>query len=183
MVLGRPHDDVATADMRAVEAGEIAAWIAATVAADGLRHADVAILLPTRTALPALETALEAADVPYRVESRSLVWATEEISELLAVLRAVDDPADEVALLAALRTPAFGCGDDDLVDFVRLGGRFREGRRTSPDLPPDHPVVRALAPAGRPPGAPLVGRRQHVGGADHPHAAADRAGPGAPPSP
>ena len=50
---------------------------------------DMAILLPTRTSLPMLEKALGAADVPYRVESASLVWSTQRGA------RAPGDPAGD----------------------------------------------------------------------------------------
>ena len=49
-------------------------------------------------------------------------------------LRAVDDPSDELALVSALRSPLFGCGDDDLFEFhVEHGGRWdlRDARRPS----------------------------------------------------
>ena len=109
------------------------------------RYADIAILMPTRTALPPIERALEEAGIPYRVESRSLVYNTQEVRDLLNILRSLDDPTDEVALIAALRSPAFGCGDDDLLRFFQAGGRwdFRLGPPTS--LPPDDPVVTAMS--------------------------------------
>ncbi|HAQ23877.1 MAG TPA: hypothetical protein DCR10_10035, partial [Acidimicrobiaceae bacterium] len=53
---------------------------------------DIAILLPTRTSLPELEVALEAASIPYRAESSSLLFATPQVRDLLMVLRAIDDP-------------------------------------------------------------------------------------------
>ena len=46
--------------------------------------------------LAQLERALDARDVPYRVESRSLVWATDAVRELLSVLAAIEDPADDI---------------------------------------------------------------------------------------
>ena len=87
-------------------------------------YSDICILMPARTGLPALERALEAADVPYRLESASLVFETQEIRDLLNCLKAIDDPADQVATVAALRSVAFGCSDVDLFLHVRDGGRF-----------------------------------------------------------
>ncbi len=67
---------------------------------DGWRPArlgDITILVPARTSLPFLEDALEAAGIPYRAESSSLVYATRAVRDLLMVLRAVDDPTDHLA--------------------------------------------------------------------------------------
>ena len=83
------------------------------------RLGDVTILVPTRTSLPALEDALSSAGISYRAESASLVYASRLVRDLLLTLRAIDDPTDELAVVAALRSPLFGCGDDDLYRFRR----------------------------------------------------------------
>jgi len=88
-------------------------------------YADMAVLVPARTSLSQLEDALERYDVPYRVMSRSLVWETDAIRDLVTVLQAVDDPGDGVAVIAALRHPMFGCTDDDLVAWKAAGGGWR----------------------------------------------------------
>ena len=112
------------------------------------RYQDIAILMPTRTTLPPIEQALEQAGIPYRVESRSLVYDTQEVRDLLAVLRSVDDPTDEVALVAALRSPAFGCGDDDLLRFHQAGGHWDYRRDPPAALPPEDPLTRAMTALG-----------------------------------
>ena len=87
------------------------------------RLGDICILLPARTSFGHLEDALDAAGIPYRAETSSLVYGTREIRDLLMVLQAVDDPTDELALVSALRSPVFGCGDDDLFTYkVQHGG-------------------------------------------------------------
>jgi len=86
------------------------------------RMSDVAILVPRRTGLDELEAALDAGGIGYRVESASLLYRTQEVRDLLALCRAIDDPGDQVALLAALRSPAFACRDDELFAFRAAGG-------------------------------------------------------------
>jgi ATP-dependent exoDNAse (exonuclease V) beta subunit len=78
------------------------------------RLGDITILVPARTSLPFLEDALDAANIPFRAESSSLVYATRAVRDLLMVLRAADDPTDHLRIVSALRTPLLGCGDDDL---------------------------------------------------------------------
>ena len=109
---------------------------------------DVCVLIPTRTSLPAIERALDERGLPYRVESSSLVYASAEVRDLLNVLRAVDDPTDEVAVVAALRSAWFGCGDDDLYEFHTAGGRWDHRAAAPESLAPDHPVVAGLAALG-----------------------------------
>ncbi len=88
------------------------------------RYSDICILMPTRTGLRDLELALDEADVPYRLEGSSLIFDTQEVRDLLNCLRAIDDPGDEVAIVAALRSPAFACTDVDLLRYYESGGRF-----------------------------------------------------------
>ena len=87
-------------------------------------YRDICLLLPSRTNLETLEQALETADVPYRIESESIVLGTEDVRQLLNCLRAIDSPGDQVALVAALRSTAFSCSDVELLQFVDDGGRF-----------------------------------------------------------
>ena len=87
-------------------------------------YSDICILMPARTALRTLEQALDDANVPYRLEGASLVLASQEVRDLLNCLRAVDDPSDEVGVVAALRSPAFGCADTELLRFREAGGGF-----------------------------------------------------------
>ncbi|MDE0802658.1 MAG: UvrD-helicase domain-containing protein [Acidimicrobiales bacterium] len=107
------------------------------------RWGDMTVLLPSRTSLSHLRRALGDAGVPYRLETGSLVYATTEVRELLSVLRAVDDPGDEIALLGALRSRAYGCGDDDLLAWRRSGGSWSVLGGRLEDVSPG-PVADAL---------------------------------------
>ena len=79
-----------------------------------IRWADIAILLPSRTALAEIEEALGARGIPLRIESGTLLWSAPEVAELLAVLHAACDPADPMKVVTALRTNLLGCSDADL---------------------------------------------------------------------
>jgi ATP-dependent helicase/nuclease subunit A len=135
--------DVAAAARRAVAEG----WsVADSTGWRPARWSDVAVLLPARTSLSSLEQALESADVPYRAETSSLVYGTGEVRDLLMVARAVDDPTDSLAVVAALRTPAFGCGDDDLYTWrVHHRGWWDHQVSRPAEAPPHHPVAVGLA--------------------------------------
>ena len=154
------RDDANAADLRAAEAAAVADAARAAVAegwqvretdADGEMSqrpatlGDIAILLPTRTSLPALEEALDERGIAYRAESSSLVYSTSEVRDVMAVLRAIADPTDQLSLAAALRSPVFGCGDDDLVEYgVVHGGRLDLTCDPPEGVPADHAVAEAL---------------------------------------
>jgi ATP-dependent helicase/nuclease subunit A len=143
--------------MRRAEAGEVAATVARAVneawsvddGDGGWRPAglgDIAILVPARTSLPFLQSALDSARIPYRVESSSLVYATRAVRDLIMVLRAVDDPTNGMHTVAALRTPLLACGDDDLFRFkVERRGRWSYLGDQPDTVPDDDPVRRGLA--------------------------------------
>ncbi|HYZ98744.1 MAG TPA: 3'-5' exonuclease, partial [Acidimicrobiales bacterium] len=59
---------------------------------------------------------------------------------------ALDDPSDELRVLAALRSPLFACGDDDLFRWRHEhGGRFDHTSPPPADVPADNVVARGLA--------------------------------------
>ena len=127
-------------DTRREEAGDVASMIVASAGEGatsqlevydktlkGVRNAnlgDVCILIRSRTGLGFLTRALEDADIPYRLEGGSLLFDTQEVRDMLNCLRAIDDPTDEVAIAAALRSPAFACSDIDLLRWRDAGGSW-----------------------------------------------------------
>ena len=107
------------------------------------RYGDIALLVTRRTGLGELETALCDAGIPYRLAASALIYAAPEVRDLLAVVRALERPGDERAILAALRSPAFSCSDAELFTFRRGGGRWRLADASPPALA-EHPVTQAL---------------------------------------
>lgn len=104
---------------------------------------DIAILLPSRGSLPMLETSLDHAGIDYRAEASSIVYGTPEIRDLLLAVRAIATTADEASLVGALRSPLFGCGDDDLLRWRAGGGTWALGAKT-PDQLEDSPVAEGM---------------------------------------
>jgi ATP-dependent helicase/nuclease subunit A len=92
------------------------------------QYRDIALLMPSRNILVPLERALADAGVPYRVEGGSLVYRTQEVRDLINCLTAIDDPSDEIAIVAALRSPAFACSDVELAQHRAAGGRWDYSR-------------------------------------------------------
>lgn len=108
-----------------------------------LRLGDIAILLPSRGSLPMIETCLDHAGIDYRAEASSIVYGTPEIRDLILAVRAVANTADEASLVGALRSPLFGCGDDDLLRWRAGGGSWAPGAPTPTELS-SSPVAEAM---------------------------------------
>ncbi len=152
-----PHadDELRAQELRQREADSVAAAVAAALrdgwlVGDGhgglraCRAGDIAILLPARTSLPMLETALARLDVAYRAENSSVVYVAPEVRDLMLALRAAADPTDELALLATLRSALYGCSDVELYDWRVAGGRWNLFADAPAGLD-DHPVATGLA--------------------------------------
>ncbi len=127
--------DVNATDTRRLEFEEISAIaVAAGSGAFRVRNdendwrdstfADVAVLMRRRTGIDLLEDALNGKDVPYVLDSQSSLFTSQDVRDLHACLTAIDDPADQVAVLAAVRSPAFSCPDTDLLAWKKSGGGF-----------------------------------------------------------
>ncbi|MBI5202154.1 MAG: UvrD-helicase domain-containing protein [Elusimicrobia bacterium] len=108
---------------RAREAAWIASWIAANC---GERKAhkfrDVALLLRATTNLEPYLDALKAAGLPYAVEADRYFYGTQEVVDLLNLLRVLDDPSDRVSLFGLLRSPLAALDDRELYELKLAGG-------------------------------------------------------------
>ena len=124
---------------RSSEADGIVRWLHAAVAAgapvrdeDGvlrpLRWGDIAVLFPRTSGIEAYEVALRAAGIPFQQEGGKLFFQRPEVRDVLAALAAVDDPRDELSLVAALRSPLGGVTDAELWEHQAVHGGFDYSR-------------------------------------------------------
>jgi ATP-dependent helicase/nuclease subunit A len=122
-------------ERRAEEAAVVAARIRDLVghleiAAEGgrpARFSDILVLSASRTDLAVFEDAFKRAAIPYLGSRRGGLLDTLEVADLLALLRALESPADDLTLAQALKSPLFGFADDDLKALASAGrGRWAE---------------------------------------------------------
>ncbi len=151
---GETSKDMKAREVRRLEAQAVAAHCRAALdeawevlASDGsVRPAsfrDIAVLIPTRNVLIPLERAFGEAGIPFRIEGGSLIFRTQEVRDLINCFAAIDDPKDEVAIVGALRSPAFACSDVDLARHKAAGGSFDYLRAAEPAAG-GQPVTEAL---------------------------------------
>lgn len=118
-------DDAPTPEKAALEADYAARRIRALI--DGgtpvwengaerpAHYGDVVILLRSANSIgPVYRAALEAHGIPVSAETSGGFYTSEEVSVLRSLLAVVDNPHQDVPLIAALRSPLFGLTADDL---------------------------------------------------------------------
>jgi len=78
------------------------------------RWGDFAILLRAKKAAPCYRAALAELGIPAAAQQGSGFFRSLEVTVLLSLLAVIDNPRQDVALIAALRSPLFGFTADDL---------------------------------------------------------------------
>ena len=109
------------------------------------RFRDVCLLVRNRTAIELYTEALDAAGVPYHLDSGRGFFEHQEVRDAAAILTALDDPSDEVAVVAALKSAPFAASDVELLRLAnaqrdagaRDGKRGRAGFQLGGDILPD----------------------------------------------
>lgn len=86
------------------------------------RYGDIALLSNTRNPFPAFERALADLGIPFVKDGGREFFSGREVQDILAALRVLDNPLDDVSLLTALRSPLFGWGDRDLARLRTVAG-------------------------------------------------------------
>lgn len=87
---------------------------------------DIAILFRASSAFEPFEAALRARGLPFLTTAGRGYYGRNEVQDLINLLRALDDPGDELALVGALRSPLFALDDATIVALRLAGGRLWE---------------------------------------------------------
>ena len=80
-----------------------------------VQYEDCCVLLAARGDFPAYAEALTARGIPVYADARENLLDAPHIRPLIALLRVIDNPAQDIYLAAAMLGPMFGFTDDDLV--------------------------------------------------------------------
>ena len=93
------------------EANTIVDEISAAVSSGQVRADEVAIFCRMNSLTRAFETAFRNRSVPYQIVNGVEFYQRKEIKDLMAYLKLLNNPADDVALLRIINTPTRGIGD------------------------------------------------------------------------
>lgn len=88
-----------------------------------VQYEDCCVLLAARGDFPAYVEVLTAHGIPVYADARENLLDAPHIRPLIALLKVIDNPAQDIYLAAAMLGPLFGFTDDDL---VRLRARAEE---------------------------------------------------------
>src|SRR3989442_3173670 len=87
------------------------------------RYSDIALLFRAMTHVQTYESAFRRANIPYQTVLARGFYEREEITDLIQLLRFLDNKTDELALAAVLRSPLAGISDNALLALRCAPGR------------------------------------------------------------
>ncbi len=134
-------DDQNQPNVRERDADQVVERIGSLVDS-GRSYGDIAILFRALTGVWVYESALRRAGIPYLTVQGKGFYQREEITDLIQLLRFLDNTTDELALAAVLRSPLCGISDNALL-------ALRCGPETGGDQEPERLRRRHLWPALR----------------------------------
>ncbi len=117
------QEKVSIDNLRANEANIVASWIqdkvGKTKLADGkiLTYKDITILYSASTGINIYTEALTRLNIPYSLESSGNFYDSQEIIDIINILKVIYDPQDKIALIGVLRSPLCAMKDEELIDL------------------------------------------------------------------
>jgi len=109
------------------------------------RPEDFLILFRYKKNMDIYARSLEEKGIPYEISGSDAFSESGEIAEIIALLQALQDPANAVSGIAVLRGIFFGVSDQVLLDHRAAGGSLDFTEKTSATGPGAEPVRRAMA--------------------------------------
>jgi ATP-dependent helicase/nuclease subunit A len=175
---GQAHAPTASSDEVALlEARAVAEDLVDLHEQEGMEWREVGLLLRSTNRLETFLGALRQAGVPFAVSRDKHYYRRREIIEAAALVRAVLNPLDHLALLTTLRSASVGVPDGALIPLWQEGFPGEMSELAGPDEAHLEKIGRMIdsAAARLPPGIPglerirgwEVNRRQAVGNLAH----------------
>lgn len=113
------------------EAYFIAREINELVFREGINYGDVAVLYRTNAQSRALEEAMVKTGIPYKIIGGLRFYQRKEIKDILAYVRVIANPSDDVSLMRIINVPRRGIGD---ATVNKLKAAAEEGNKSVFDI-------------------------------------------------
>jgi ATP-dependent helicase/nuclease subunit A len=104
------------------EAEDAASWIASAIAAKRWTYKDVALIFRSTPAMTPFIEKLRAQNIPFVVEGERYFYRTPEVTDVLNLLRALEDSSNRIALVGFLRSALGGFTDAELALLQQKNG-------------------------------------------------------------
>ena len=98
---------------------------------EGIDYGDVAVFYRTNAQSRALEEELVRAAIPYKVVGGTRFYDRREVKDLLAYVRLLGNPSDEVSARRIVNVPRRGVGDTSVDRLAALGPRPAAARSST----------------------------------------------------
>ncbi|MHB1046528.1 MAG: UvrD-helicase domain-containing protein [Thermoanaerobaculia bacterium] len=131
-------DDGLDAEVKLQEARAVANLLLSRFSGSGFRG--TAVLLGSNDAIDLYQEVFRDAGIPAVLEGGVSFYRREETAAVVAALRAIDDPADSISTVAALKSFLFGLTDVELLDASEARTRYDDPSAA----PASGPVAEAL---------------------------------------
>jgi DNA helicase-2/ATP-dependent DNA helicase PcrA len=105
------------------EAQAVVGEIDTLVKRDRLRYGDCAVLYRTNAQSRPLEEAFVRYGLPYRLVGATRFYERREVKDVLAYMRLIHNPFDDVSLLRIVNVPSRGIGQRSLDELARWAGQ------------------------------------------------------------
>ena len=123
---GESDEATATESIQDAEAEEVATRVRRLVDDEGWSQSQITILIPAQTHVEVYQRALVSRGIDVYVVGGKGYYSQEEVSDVVALLRLLINPHDDLALVTALRSPLAGLSDDGLYLLGQVDRRTRE---------------------------------------------------------
>ncbi len=102
------------------EAESIVESIISSRIENSISYERMGILVRTNALMRSIETALLSSSIPYSVSGGTSFYSRQEIKDIIAYLRVIDNPDDDVNFLRIINTPRRGIGKSTLELIVKM---------------------------------------------------------------
>jgi ATP-dependent helicase/nuclease subunit A len=106
-------------------------------------YGEIALLFQASTSFEIFEEALRNAGIPFLTTAGRGYYGRKEVQDLMHLLRVLDDPNDDLALVGLLRSPMFAIDDATILDLRRANRYSLRDALIAVDPVGDTPLQRA----------------------------------------
>jgi len=107
------------------QASYVVDTIASLTLGNGVEPGDFAIMYRTNAQSRVLEEAFLSANLPYKLVGAQRFYGRREVKDVMAYLRLVYNPKDEISLLRVINTPTRGIGTKTIISLRTLAQRVQ----------------------------------------------------------